>query len=123
MLDPPAIKAPFSIDSPSVPSVLQPNETATFSIGFHPTRLGTFTGTLLISSAQLTTPLSVALTGEGVEGDPGIPDAGSGSSGHHDDTSFYACSCHATGVGGTTPPLVAVVLVMFRRRRIRYSRR
>jgi uncharacterized protein (TIGR03382 family) len=117
MLDPPTIKAPFSIDSPSVPSLLQPNETATLSIGFHPTRLGTFTGTLLISSQQLATPLTVSLVGEGVGGDPGISDAGS-DAGPHDDG---GCGCHTTGVGGTAPSLLVVVLVMFRRRRFRYS--
>jgi MYXO-CTERM domain-containing protein len=117
MLDPPTIKAPFSIDSPTVPSLLQPNETATFSIGFHPTRLGTFTGTLQISSQQLTTSLSVSLVGEGIGGDPGIPDAGS-DAGPHDDG---GCGCHTTDVGGTAPPLFVVLLVVFRRRRIRYS--
>jgi hypothetical protein len=117
MLDPPTIKAPFSIDSPTVPSLLQPNETATFSIGFHPTRLGTFTGTLLISSAQLATPLSVTLTGEGVSGDPAIPDAGS-ASGPHDDG---GCGCRTARAGDAAPLVSVVILVMFRRRRIRYS--
>jgi hypothetical protein len=117
MLDPPTIKAPFSIDSPTVPTLLQPNETATFSIGFHPTRLGTFTGTLQISSEQLASPLSVLLTGVGVPGNPDMPDAGSGS-GPHDDG---GCGCRTSRVGGTAPPVFVVVLVMFRRRRIRYS--
>jgi uncharacterized protein (TIGR03382 family) len=118
-LDAPTIKAPFSIDGPSVPAQLQPNGTATFRIGFHPTELGPFIGTLLISSAQLSTPLMVTLVGEGVAGDPTVPDAGSSTPPAHHDTSFYACSCHATGVGGTAPILFAVVLVVARRRRRR----
>jgi hypothetical protein len=113
----PTIKAPFSIDGASVPSQLQPNDTTTFTIGFHPTQLGTFTGTLLISSMQLSTPLMVTLTGEGVQGDPTGTDAGSSTPPAHHDTSFYACSCHATGVGGTAPILFAVILVIARRRR------
>jgi uncharacterized protein (TIGR03382 family) len=116
-LDAPTIKAPFSIDGPSIPTELQPNEAHTFSIGFHPTQLGTFSGTLLISSAQLPTPLMVTLAGEGVQGDPPGLDAGSSTPPSHHDTSFYACSCHATGVGGTAPILFAVVLVIARRRR------
>jgi uncharacterized protein (TIGR03382 family) len=117
MLDAPTIKAPFSIDSPNIPSLLQPNETATFSIGFHPTRLGTFTGALQINSQQLATPLMVALSGEGAPGDPGV-DAGSATPPHPGDS---GCGCHTTGVGGTAPVLV-VVLVMLRRRRIGYAR-
>ena len=116
-LDAPTIKAPFSIDSPSLPSQLQPNETATFTIGFHPTELGHFTGTLLISSVQLTTPLMVTLAGEGVAGEPAGPDAGSSTPPAHHDTSFYACNCHAAGVGGTAPILFAALLVVVRRRR------
>lgn len=116
-LDAPTIKAPFSIDSPSLPSQLQPNETATFTIGFHPTQLGQFTGTLLISSVQLSTPLMVTLAGEGVQGDPAGPDAGSATPPPRHDTSFYACNCHAAGVGGTAPILFAALLVVARRRR------
>jgi MYXO-CTERM domain-containing protein len=120
MLDAPTIKAPFSIDSPNIPSLLNPNETATFSIGFHPTRLGTFTGALLISSQQLATPLMVSLAGEGIPGNPSS-DAGSGTPPHPADT---GCGCHASGVGGTAPALVVVVVVLvpLRRRRIRYAR-
>ncbi|MBV8760794.1 MAG: choice-of-anchor D domain-containing protein [Deltaproteobacteria bacterium] len=115
MLDAPTIKAPFSIDSPTIPAQLNPNETATFSIGFHPTRLGTFTGTLLISSPQLTSPLSVSLSGEAVAGNP-TPDAGSamppgpGESG----------CCETSHVGGT-PLLVILVAFVLRRRRVRYA--
>lgn len=112
-LDAPTIKAPFSIDSPSLPSQLQPNETATFTIGFHPTKLGMFTSTLLISSQQLTTPLMVTLVGEGVQGNPAGADAGSATPPH--DSS--GCGCHTTGVGGMAPILFAVVLVVARRRR------
>jgi uncharacterized protein (TIGR03382 family) len=118
-LDAPTIKAPFSIDGPSVPAQLQPNGTTTVRIGFHPTALGTFAGTLLISSVQLSTPLMVTLAGNGVAGDPTGMDAGSSTPPPHHDTSFYACSCHATGVGGTAPIVFAVLLVVARRRRPR----
>jgi len=113
-LDAPTIKAPFSIDGPSIPTQLQPNGTATIRIGFHPTQLGTFTGTLLISSMQLSTPLMVTLVGEGVAGDPAGPDAGSGMPAPHDPD---GCGCHTSDVGGTAPILFAVVLVISRRRR------
>lgn len=116
MLDAPTIKAPFSIDSPTIPSVLNPNETATFSIGFHPTRLGTFAGTLLISSPQLTSPLSVSLSGEAIAGDP-TTDAGSATPPHPGDS---GCGCGASDVGAT-PLLVIAVAFLLRRRRVRYS--
>ncbi|HSN27726.1 MAG TPA: choice-of-anchor D domain-containing protein [Kofleriaceae bacterium] len=115
MLDAPTIKAPFSIDSPTIPSQLAPNETATFSIGFHPTRLGVFSGALLISSPQLASPLSVSLSGESIAGNP-MPDAGSGTPPHPGDS---GCGCESSHVGGTPLLVIALVLVL-RRRRARY---
>ena len=116
-LDPPTIKAPFSIDSPNFPTKLDPNETATFSVGFHPTRIGNFTDTLTISSPQLPPgmPLQVALVGESpMPVGPGS-DAGSGA-GPPVSTSFYACSCTSASPGGGAPILLALALVMRRRR-------
>jgi hypothetical protein len=112
-LDPPTIKAPFSIDSPTLPSQLQPNDTTTFRIGFHPTRLGTFTDTLLISSQQLASPLMVQLVGEAVEGEP-LPDAGSSTPPSHPDD---GCGCHAAGVGAGWPLALALTAARRRRRR------
>src|SRR6185503_8861703 len=39
-LEAPQLEAPFSIDSPPPPRALRPGQTVTFSVGFHPTRLG-----------------------------------------------------------------------------------
>lgn len=110
-LDAPTIKPPFSIDSPTIPSQLAPNETATFSIGFHPTRLGQFTSALLISSPQLSSPLSVALSGEALAGNPQL-DAGSDT---QPQPSPSGC-CESGHVGGT-PLLVVGVALLLRRRR------
>ena len=112
MLDAPTIKPPFSIDSPTIPAQLAPNETATFSIGFHPTRLGTFSSALLISSPQLTSPLSVALTGEAIAGNP-QPDAGSGTT---MPPGSSGC-CESSNVGATPHLVVIVGFLLLRRRR------
>jgi MYXO-CTERM domain-containing protein len=119
-LIPPVLGLPFSIDSPNFPSSLNPGETATFSIGFHPNKLGHFTDTLTISSPQLpSTPLLVALSGDG-SADGLTDDAGSGSgSSSLTQTSFYACSCRSTGPGGVLPIALAVICVLFPRRRRR----
>lgn len=121
-LDPPTIKAPFSIDSPNFPATLDPNETATFSVGFHPTRIGTndapltFTDTLTISSPQLMgAPLQVQLVGTSItDGTSGV-DAGAGSATPRD-TSFYACSCSSNAPGGGFPIVFALAFVIRRRR-------
>ena len=121
-LDPPTIKSPFSIDSPNFPATLDPNETATFSVGFHPTKINTndapltFTDTLTISSPQLMgAPLQVQLVGTSItDGSSGV-DAGTGS-GAIQDTSFYACSCNSNAPGGGLPIVLALALVIVRRR-------
>ncbi|HEX4453633.1 MAG TPA: choice-of-anchor D domain-containing protein [Kofleriaceae bacterium] len=111
-LDPPTVKAPFSIDSPNFPITLAPNETATFSIGFHPTSLGVFTQTFEVTSPQLTgAPLQVALLGDSVSTTP-PPDAGVGPSAPSS-TTFYACNAG----GSASWPVAFVVLIIFRRRR------
>ncbi|HTL35444.1 MAG TPA: choice-of-anchor D domain-containing protein [Kofleriaceae bacterium] len=118
-LDPPMIRTPFSIDSPNFPSVLDPNETIAFSVGFHPTKKGVVSDTLRISSPQLPDgPLEVMLVGEGQAPDMMMPDGGTGSE-SPPDTSFYACSCSSgTGhPGGGIPILLAVLAIVFPRRR------
>ncbi|CAN5599389.1 hypothetical protein BH11MYX1_BH11MYX1_40000 [soil metagenome] len=121
-LDPPTIKAPFSIDSPNFPTTLEPNETATFSVGFHPTRVGDYTDTLTVSSPQLTgAPLQVSIIGHGVTQTLPSMDAGSASE-RPGSRTFYACSCNSrapdrAGLAGGLPLLSACALVIFRRRR------
>ncbi len=122
VLDPPMIKTPFSIDSPNFPPMLNPNETVTFSVGFHPTRIGKATDTLRITSPQLPdAPLEVLLVGEGVTTEMPPPDAGTG--GGKDDTSFYACSCKSSRPGGLVPILIAIMCVLFPRRLARLHAR
>ncbi len=121
MLFPPMIRSPFKIES-LFPSMLNPNETATFSVGFHPTRIGVVTDTLRITSPQLPdAPLEVTLRGEGVTV-PQPQDAGPGSNAL-DDTSFYACSCRSTRPGGAIAILIAIMCVLFPRRSASFSRR
>jgi MYXO-CTERM domain-containing protein len=119
-LDPPQIAAPFSIDSPNFPAMLLPGETSTFSVGFHPTKLGMAMKTLVITSPQLTdVELTVMLTGNGVAvgggGDGGVTGNSAGS------TSFYACSGCASGgpSSALAMTLAALCLLAPRRRRPR----
>jgi len=121
MLDPPMIKTPFSIDSPNFPGMLNPNETTTFSLGFHPTRIGVVTETLRITSPQLpNAALEVTVTGEGVSPDSGDAGVDGGTNGFGN-TSFYSCSCTSRQPGGGAPILFAFLYVL--RRRLRGSRR
>lgn len=118
----PTVPAPFSLDSPAradFPVALAPGEAMTFTIGFHPTTLGTFARELVVASDQLPAPLTVVLTGEGVTGSGSDGDGG-GRPGR-ETTSFYACGgCTAGDTGGS---LAAVALVLcvgrWRRRRRR----
>jgi hypothetical protein len=120
-LDAPIIKAPFSIDSPDFPTMLAPSQTATFSVGFHPTREDHYSDTLVINSPQLPgTPLVVVLSGDGVTGSNG-DDGGSGSN-HPPATSFYACSGCASGRHADGWPIPAALAVVALRRRRRRSR-
>ena len=115
-LDPPTIKAPFFIDSPSFPTSLESNETATFSVGFHPTRLGIFDDTLAISSPQLPgMPLIVQLHGVSITDPPPTMDGGEGSADLGSRT-FYACSCNSSAPGGGGPIVIALLLIVRRRR-------
>jgi len=121
-LDPPQIPAPFTIDSPSFPSVLAPGETVTASVGFHPTRVEHFMRELVITSPQLRdVTFVVTLIGDGTADGSG---SGSGSGSGNvttgvDSKSFYACGSCATG--GTSSALAltlaALVLLVPRRRR------
>lgn len=115
MIDDPEISAPFTIDSPNFPRLLAPNETATFSVGFHPTDVGTYAQTMVIRSMQLAQPLAVELTGEGVNGG-GDGDAGLGNG--LDPTSFYGCSgCSSHAPGGGLVIGLACAAALRRRRR------
>ncbi len=119
LLDPPNIRTPFSIDSPNFPAMLSPNESVAFSVGFHPTRVGTVMDTLRITSPQLPgTPLEVTLVGTGGKDEP-QQDAGPGSA-SNGDTSFYACSCHSSNRPlGVLPIVLVALVVLFPRRRSR----
>jgi uncharacterized protein (TIGR03382 family) len=117
-LDPPQVPAPFSIDSPNFPTALKPGEVATFSVGFHPTQDKPVTKTLIITSPQLSAPLQVELTGEGITtgGDINSGSAGDGSS----STSFYACGgCTAGDPSGVLAIGLAALAAVTRRRRVR----
>ena len=118
-LDPPVIPAPFTIDSPNFPSVLRPGETATFSVGFHPTKLGLAMKTLTITSPQLRdTPLVVNLLGTGIA-NGGDGDAGPVTSGF-ESTSFYACSsCASHDASGALVLAAAALCALVPRRRRR----
>jgi len=115
MLDDPEIDPPFTIDSPNFPQELAPNETATFSIGFHPTKLGVYVQTLRLSSNQLDAPLEVALSGEATsgsgDGDGGLDDG-------LDPKSFYGCSgCSTREPSGGLLIGLAFAAALRRRRR------
>ncbi len=116
MIDDPEVLVPFTIDSPNFPRLLAPNETATFSVGFHPSVVGTYVQTLTVRSMQLDRPLEVMLTGEGVN-DGGDGDGGLGNG--LDPKSFYGCSgcsTHAPG-GGLVIGLACAAALRRRRRR------
>ncbi len=117
----PSISAPFSVDSPNLPTVLMPNESATFSVGFHPTRAGVFSSTMTIESPQLDGLLVVALVGEGIAGGGGDADGGT-DGGTVEHTSFYACGgCSSDQPAGVILVVLAGAgaLVPPRRRRRR----
>lgn len=118
VLDPPRIRTPFSIDSPKFPSMLAPNESVAFSVGFHPTRVGMVSETLRITSPQLPgAPLEVVLTGIGGGGGSQTPDAGLEPV-IRETTTFFACACSTPGApwGGWPLPAVLVVIIARRRR-------
>lgn len=114
VLDPPNIRTPFSIDSPNFPTMLNPSDSVAFSVGFHPTRVGTVMDTLRITSPQLPgAPLEVLLVGTGGSGDQGAPDAGVGGKPPGDD----GCGCNTRRPLGGLPLVLALVAISVRRRR------
>ena len=115
-LEPPIVPVPFSIDSPSFPTELAPSETATFTVGFHPTKVADVVDAdLVIRSPQLPgAPLVVHLSGSAITDPPPTTDGGSGS-GPVPSESFYACSCNSSAPGGGVPILLAFAII-FRRR-------
>jgi hypothetical protein len=116
-LDPPMIRTPFQIDSPTFPSMLNPNETATFSVGFHPTRIGVVMDTLRITSPQLPgSPLMVTLVGEGIAPEQMMPDAGDTKPGDPG-----SCGCTSSQPGGLVAIVIALVFVLRPRRAARFA--
>lgn len=113
---PPAVPPPFRIDSDGFPLQLAPNESATFSVGFHPTRKGVFVGTLMIESDQLATSLELHLDGEGVVDTPATPDAGPDPVAT-DDRSFYGCGCTSGRPDGSALVLLLAVGIALSGRR------
>ncbi len=110
----PSVPPPFRLDSANFPRMLAPNESATFTIGFHPTRVGFFEETLTILSSQLDEPLTVKLTGEGAR--PTLPPDAGLNPPAIEDQSFYGCAgCSARGSGGGL--VVIAFAAMLRRRR------
>jgi hypothetical protein len=119
LLDPPMIRTPFSIDSPKFPSMLDPNESVAFSVGFHPTSVGMVSETLRITSPQLPgAPLEVVLTGVGGSGEVETPDAGVEPV-IREKTTFFACACNSSRPLGGLPLVIAVLCVLRPRRRSR----
>ncbi|HEX7842480.1 MAG TPA: choice-of-anchor D domain-containing protein [Kofleriaceae bacterium] len=115
-LDPPAVPVPFSIDSPNFPTALNPGEIATFSVGFHPTKVGKVSSkTLSITSPQLHDPLTVELSGDGVA--PGADGNASPPTTDLPTTSFYACSCTANDPSAAIAITLAALGVLVPRRR------
>jgi MYXO-CTERM domain-containing protein len=106
----PQVPAPFRIDSANFPRSLAPNESATFTVGFHPTRVGIFTDTLVITSQQLVDPLLVTVSGEGARPPP-VPDAGVDPPGA-DERSFYGCSCSSPRSSPRSSPSGGLVIVV-----------
>jgi MYXO-CTERM domain-containing protein len=115
MIADPELDPPFTIDSPNFPHMLAPNETATFSVGFHPTKLGVYVQTMRITSMQLHAPLEVSLTGEAISGG-GDGDGGTGDD--LDPKSFYGCSgCSTREPSGGLLIGLAFAAALRRRRR------
>ena len=119
-LDPPQVPVPFTIDSPSFPTMLLPGEIISFSVGFHPTKVGNSMKTLIITSPQLAgTQLSVRLIGDGYAQGAGN-DAGTTTpvALPAEPTSFYACNgCSANDPASALAFGVAVLCTRLPRRR------
>ncbi|HEY4180023.1 MAG TPA: choice-of-anchor D domain-containing protein [Kofleriaceae bacterium] len=98
------VPAPFSIDVGQAPTMLAPNETATISVGFHPTRVGDFSTQLVITSSMFADPLTVELSGTGITSPP--PSDGGVTPPKDDDSSFYSCN----GCSSNTPSSCALAL-------------
>ncbi|HSR96544.1 MAG TPA: choice-of-anchor D domain-containing protein [Kofleriaceae bacterium] len=117
-LEAPQVDVPFSVDSPPPPDMLRPGQTVTFSVGFHPTKLGAVSKTLAITSPQLRTPLMVTLTGTGIAAGGDV--TGGSSMPGLAPTSFYACdSCASADASSALALAIAALAVLRRRRRAR----
>jgi MYXO-CTERM domain-containing protein len=112
----PSVPPPFRLDSANFPRMLAPNESATFTIGFHPTRVGLFDETLTIQSDQLDEPLTVRLTGEGAK--PTLPPDAGVENPSIGEQSFYGCTgCSTREPAGGALILIALGAALSRRRR------
>ncbi len=110
----PVVPSPFELDG-EFPTVLQPGERATFGIVFHPTQVGHFSETLVVTS-KAGDMFPVMLIGDGVA------DGGSGDDdgGGLDHTSFYACSgCTSNEPSGVLTIAIAAMCALVPRRRRR----
>ena len=114
-LDPPAIAPPFSIDGPAAPTVLDPSAPATYLVGFHPARPGTFTGSLSITAhagSGSATMLQVMLAGA----TPMIAGADAGTGTMTPPKSGCGCDGGGDPAGGLAIALAALAVIVRRRR-------
>ena len=106
------IHHPFAIDSPDFPTMLMPQETTTFTVGFHPTKVGIYADQLTIKPTGAA-ELHVDLIGTGTTTGSDMIDAG--SSDVRNPASFYSCGCRSNDPRAGWPILLVVGLLRRRR--------
>jgi hypothetical protein len=112
------VDEPFAIQG-TMPTRLEPGESATINVVFLPTKVGPATGVLEVTAQQLPgQKLTVALSGEGfVDGGGGGDDDG-GYEG--DRTSFYACGvCNSSNPTGMFAVMLGLGIALIPRRKAR----
>jgi hypothetical protein len=109
----PSVPLPFELDE-AFPTTLMPGEKATFSIAFHPTKVGHFEELLTVTS-KAGDMFLVGLAGDGVTDGSSGDDTGSGDG----LTSFYACSCRSNDPSGVLVIAFAGMCALVPRRRRR----
>jgi hypothetical protein len=106
----PTVPQPFVLVN-QFPTMLAPAQKATFEVAFRPTEPGPVERTLEITSTANDT-FSVVLRGNGITGTgPGDDD------GNPDKASLYACTCRTNDPAGAGVILVALAVILRRRRR------